>query len=122
MRAAIIVSVISFSISCAGERAGGPGPPAAIGDPAAGKELIQKYACTACHQIPGIGGRHGSLGPSLARAGSQPTLGGRVPNQPETMARFLVSPQSIDPQNTMPPVGLSGAEARHITAYLMTLR
>ena len=86
-----------------------------------GKELIDKFACTACHAIPGCE-RGGSLGPSLAGIGSRPQISGRVPNNMSTMTAYIVDPSSVDPPTRMPPVGATEAEARDIAAFRFTLR
>ena len=93
-----------------------------VGDPAIGRQHIDRYACLACHRIPGFEGPQGSLGPSLAGMGSRPLIGGRVPNNPDTMTAFLQNPQAVDPNSRMTPVGVSEEDARHITAFLFTLK
>lgn len=113
--------------ACAAEKPQQPTQTAAsvatpAGNPARGKELIDTYACTACHGVPGFEGPHGSLGPTLAGIATRPHIGGRVPNDPQTMAAYLQNPPAVDPPTRMPPLGLTEEEARHIAAYLFTLR
>ena len=115
-----IVAIVVLFAACAAERPATVVAPA--GNRETGKELIQKYACLACHQIPGFDGPQGSLAPALAGMASRPAISGRVPNDPATMTAFLQNPQAVDPQNQMPPLGISEDEARHITAYLLTLK
>lgn len=95
---------------------------ASVGNPETGRQLIEKYACLACHQIPGFEGPQGFLGPSLEGMASRPTISGRVPNDVTTMTAYLQNPPAIDPPTRMPPLGISEEEARHVTAYLFTLK
>ncbi len=92
------------------------------GDPDRGPALIHKYGCGACHLIPGIEGSRGMIGPPLKGIGSRAHLAGRLPNTPENMLRWIEDPQSIARGTAMPDMGVSQIEARHIAAYLYTLR
>ncbi len=92
------------------------------GDPGQGALLIRKYGCSACHTIPGIEGARGMIGPPLNGIAERIYLGGQLPNTPENMMRWIQDPQSIARGTAMPNLGVSGAEARHIAAYLYTLR
>lgn len=88
-----------------------------------GREVIARYGCNVCHTVPGIEGPQGSLAPTLAGVATRPTLSnGTVTNTPENLARFIVSPGSMNPATRMPGAGLSNAEAADVTAYLLTLR
>ena len=123
-----LLLVLAATLGCGGEApheapaAAGRGAATGAGDPAIGRQHIDRYACLACHRIPGFDGPQGSLGPSLAGMGSRPTIGGRVPNNRETMTAFLQNPQAVDPDSRMTPVGVSEEDARHITAFLFTLQ
>ena len=92
------------------------------GNPEHGVVLIQKYGCSACHTIPGIEGARATIGPSLDRIGQRASLAGELPNTPENLIRWITDPQSVERGTTMPDVGVSDREARHIAAYLYTLR
>lgn len=130
MRRLALASIVVAALGCgtdapshASSVAGGTGAGAAsTGDPAIGRQLVDQYACLACHQVPGFEGPQGSLGPSLAGIGSRPTIGGRVPNSAATLTTFLQNPQAVDPQNRMMSVGVSEEDARHIAAFLFTLQ
>ena len=88
-----------------------------------GKQLIVQYGCNVCHVIPGTDGPQGSLGPTLAGIATRPMLSnGTVQNTPANLARFVQTPQALNPQSSMPPIGLSDADAEAIAAYLQTLR
>jgi cytochrome c len=92
------------------------------GDPDQGAVLIRKYGCQACHLIPGIEGARGMIGPPLNGIAARTYLGGQLPNTPENMMRWIQDPQGIERGTAMPNVGVSTREARHIAAYLYTLR
>ncbi|MDQ2695534.1 MAG: c-type cytochrome [Pseudomonadota bacterium] len=92
------------------------------GDPDLGRELVIAYGCPACHQLPEIGTVQGSVGPSLAGFGRRGYIAGRLPNRPEMLTAWLRNPPAIDPQTAMPSLGVGEAEARHMAAFLYTLR
>jgi cytochrome c2 len=92
------------------------------GDPARGQALIASYGCTACHAIPGIAAFVGTVGPPLAGFSRRAYIAGRLPNRPMMLTAWLRDPPAIDPATVMPDVGLSEADARHVAAYLYTLR
>ncbi|WP_156885447.1 c-type cytochrome [Massilia niastensis] len=92
------------------------------GDPQRGLQLIRQYQCGACHAIPGVQGAGGDAGPSLEHIGRLSYIAGGIPNQPARMVRWLQHPPSLKPGTLMPALGLSEDEARHMAAYLYTLR
>ena len=95
-------------------------PPA--GDPSHGKQLIDQYGCTTCHIIPGLEGPKGMIGPSLEHIASRPILARKLPNSPASLTQYIQNPQSADPENAMPNLGVKPDEARDIAAYLLTLK
>lgn len=126
---AIATLVLGLFARCSAEKPAAQSPqarvapaPAAAGSASAGKKLIDQYACLSCHKIPGFEGPQGSMGPSLEAFASRKTIAGGIPNEPQTVTAYLQNPQAVDPQNRMPPLGISEPEARDITAYLLTLR
>lgn len=92
------------------------------GDPAQGQRLMAQYQCTACHAIPAVPGAAGNTGPPLAGFGRRSYIAGGIPNTPAALARWLDNPQALKPGTPMPDLGVSPAEARHMAAYLATLR
>lgn len=92
------------------------------GDATVGKRLMEQYQCGACHAIPGVGAATGSAGPPLDKFGRRSYIAGRFPNLPGPLASWLVNPPAMKPGTTMPDLGVSPAEARHMAAYLYTLR
>ncbi|HEX8172568.1 MAG TPA: c-type cytochrome [Thermoanaerobaculia bacterium] len=100
---------------------GAPPPPA--GNAAHGKQLVAQYGCNVCHVIPDVAGPQGSLGPPLAGVAARPSIShGRVPNNPANLARFIENPAALNPGSSMPPLGISTADAQDIAAYLLTLK
>jgi cytochrome c len=92
------------------------------GDPGAGREAITRYACGTCHEIPGIDGANGMIGPSLAGIADRTVLAGQLPNRPDNMIRWIRDPQSALPGTAMPDLDVSEKDGRDIAAYLYTLQ
>jgi cytochrome c len=92
------------------------------GIPDIGRRLIGDFGCGACHLVPGVRGARGTVGPPLTHFGFRGYVAGTLPNRPETLVRFLRDPPSVQPQTAMPVLGVTDEEARHIAAYLYTLR
>jgi cytochrome c len=77
--------------------------------------------CAACHQVPGVTGATGRVGPSLAGIAHQQIIAGHFANTPEALARWIAHPQLLLPGDAMPEMGLSLEQARSIATYLYTL-
>lgn len=92
------------------------------GDVTRGRQLIARYGCTSCHQIPGVDGPKGMVGPPLDHMASRQYIAGKFANTPQNMMAWLQNPQSLDPVNAMPNLGVTPADARDMTAFLDTLR
>jgi cytochrome c2 len=88
----------------------------------AGKAAINRYGCGACHQIPGIPGAQGKVGPSLKAIGIRSEIAGVLVNNPQNLTRWVRHPQEVVPGNGMPDQGVTEREARDIAAYLYTIR
>lgn len=105
-----------------------PAPAAATrnvesGNAERGKALAAQYGCNVCHVVPGVEGPQGSLGPSLAGVASRPAISyGKVQNTPENLVKYVQDPPSMNPQSSMPPIGLTDVDAKDIAAYLLTLK
>jgi cytochrome c2 len=122
-RILIVALLIGSVAGCSEpEAAGLAGNPQSIGDPAQGQALIEKLGCGSCHDIPGVIGAHGMVGPPLTRMASRQYVAGLLRNTPENMVRWLRFPQKVVPGNAMPNLGLSDRDARQIAAYLATLK
>lgn len=87
-----------------------------------GAKLIGSIGCGSCHNIPGIDGADGKVGPPLTDIGERRFIAGVLSNTPGNMIVWLKNPQAVVPGNAMPDLGLTDKEARDIAAYLYTLR
>lgn len=92
------------------------------GNPAVGEVAVRQYACTTCHQIPGVVGPDTWVGPSLRHIGDRIYIAGRLPNTPDNMTAWLVDPQAIAPNSAMPDLGVTSAHARDIAAFLYRMK
>jgi cytochrome c len=92
------------------------------GDPKLGSAAISKYGCGSCHAIPGVPGATATVGPSLQALGQRTFLAGRLPNTPENLMQWVRHPQGVEPGNAMPELSVTDEDARHIAAYLYTLK
>jgi cytochrome c len=99
-----------------------PASRVAGGDPERGRLLVQQYQCAACHFIPEVQGPNGDAGPSLQSMGRMSYIAGSIPNQPENMIRFLQNPPAVKPGTLMPALGISDDEARHMAAFMYSLK
>lgn len=91
-------------------------------DPLLGQRLVTQYQCGSCHAIPGVAAARGIRGPSLEAFGRRSYIAGHVPNRPEALVRWIVQPDALVPGTLMPSMGVSPGDARHMAAYLGTLR
>jgi cytochrome c2 len=102
-----------------------PEPPAHLriagGDAERGRTLIQRYKCGSCHNIEGIPGAKGVVGPPLTDYAQRVLLAGIIPNAPRTLVPWLMNPPAIDPDTAMPNLGVTEPEARDMATYLYTL-
>ena len=100
-----------------------PAPPVvAGGDAKLGARLVGQFQCGSCHMIPDIPAAQGRTGPTLAQYGRRSYIAGSIPNVPDNLMRWIVNPPAMQPGTTMPAMGVSDVEARHMAAYLYTLR
>jgi cytochrome c2 len=92
------------------------------GDPDRAPDLITRYGCAGCHDIPGVRGASGRVGPPLRQVAGRVYIGGVLANRPDNLVRWIVNPRAVSPKTAMPVTGISEADARHVAAYLLTLR
>lgn len=91
-------------------------------EPGRGRRLLAQFQCGSCHVIPGVEAARGTAGPPLATFGRQSYIAGTLPNDPGALARWIVDPPAVKPGTAMPALGVSPDDARHMAAYLATLR
>jgi cytochrome c len=87
-----------------------------------GKALIHEYGCGSCHDIQGVDGAHGLVGPSLDRIGNRTFIAGVLLNTPDNLIRWLKDPPAVDSMTAMPNMQLTDRDTKDIAAYLYTLR
>ena len=92
------------------------------GDPSKGPGLIRHYGCGGCHEVPGVRGASGRVGPSLDHVGARVYLAGMVTNTPTNMVQWIVNPKEITPRTAMPVTGISDKQARDVAAYFYSRR
>lgn len=92
------------------------------GDATVGHRLIAAHGCATCHMVPGRRWPQGRVGPPLAGFATRGYIAGILPNTPENLVHWLRDPTGVAPRTAMPDLGLNEAEARHIAAFLVTLR
>jgi cytochrome c len=92
------------------------------GDAERGRTLMRSYGCGTCHVIPGVTGADGLVGPPLGGIASRSYIAGVLPNAPDNMLRWLRDPPAVDSLTAMPNVGVTPMDARHLAAYLYTLK
>jgi cytochrome c len=90
------------------------------GDAARGREAIARYGCGACHQIPGVTGARGIVGPSLRGVAARPYLAGHLPNGPANLEAWIRRPREVDPKTIMPDLAVTERDARDIATFLLT--
>jgi len=91
------------------------------GSPARGRAELGAVGCGSCHEIPGVRGARGLVGPPLGGIADRTMLAGRSPNTPDNMIAWIRDPQAIEPGTAMPNLGVDERTARDMTAYLYTL-
>jgi cytochrome c oxidase subunit II len=87
-----------------------------------GQRLFMGGPCAACHSIAGTpaGGR---LGPDLTHLASRTFLGaGAVPNNPLSLAHWILDPHALKPGVHMPATSLSSDDLADLVSYLETLQ
>jgi cytochrome c len=89
-----------------------------LGNVQRGEAAMTRYGCAACHAIPGIAGARGQTGPDLSNVRQRATLAGKLPNDPETLVRWLMHPQQLVPGTGMPGQGVTEHDSRDMAAYL----
>jgi cytochrome c2 len=87
-----------------------------------GRTEIRKYGCNTCHEIAGVPGARGLIGPDLNGVGQRYYIAGELPNTPENLMLWIEHPRQVEPHTAMPEMGVTEQDGRDIAAYLYTLR
>jgi len=87
------------------------------GDPERAVPAIIRNGCGGCHEIPGVPGARGTVGPSLQGVVERGYIGASRAT-PDAMMQWISRARDVDPKTAMPNTNLSPQEARDITAYL----
>ena len=95
--------------------------PLGTGSVATGRDAIRGYGCASCHQIAGIPGPQGSVGPPLTGIADRRTIAGHLPHTPENLARWIQAPQEVEPETIMPDLGVTDEDVVDIISYLYSL-
>lgn len=118
-RDCVVLAAGALAASCGAARVEPRTLPGA--DPGEGRRIIQRVGCGACHDVPGVAWPKGRVGPSLAGFADRALIAGGLPNQPQTLVRFLRNAPELMAQTGMPPMPITEREARDVAAYLYTL-
>jgi cytochrome c oxidase subunit 2 len=87
-----------------------------------GKKLVTQGACAGCHIIEGTNATVGRSGPNLTHLARRGTIAaGWLPNNAESLTRWIHDPQAVKPGAKMPNLGLSEQDLAYVVAYLQTL-
>jgi cytochrome c oxidase subunit 2 len=88
-----------------------------------GQELFVANGCGACHTIRGTQAR-GVLGPDLTHVGGRLSLGaGMLPNNAETLLRWIARTEQVKPGVLMPAFGmLPNEDLKALAAYMEALK
>ena len=88
----------------------------------AGYQTFLASGCAACHAIDGTAAQ-GRVGPDLTHVGSRASIAaGMFPNEPEWLAAWLRSPDSMKPGALMPDLNLSEGRVTALVRMLEGLR
>jgi cytochrome c2 len=119
-----VVALVIGTVGAAGcsKGLGAPSPVVPGGSPELGRKAIRHYGCGSCHEIPGVRGANGLVGPPLIKFSRRGYIAGELKNNAENLQRWLVDPQAIEPGTDMPNLHVTPDDARNITAYLYTLK
>lgn len=114
MRRLWMLMICAMLAACEQDRAAVP-PAERSGNRYAGKQLLERYGCAACHRIQGMPLHDSQAGPSLERIAHASYVAGVLPNTQRNLERWIMQPS---PGSAMPNLGVTEAEARDMAAYL----
>lgn len=76
------------------------------GDPSRGAIYVKLVGCGACHEIAGVPGANGHVGPSPREFGARVYVAGVVPNTPANLIHWIRAPRELSPHTAMPTTGM----------------
>jgi cytochrome c len=88
------------------------------GNARVGRVEIRKYGCNACHEISGVPGARGLIGPPLTNINQRYYIAGEIANTPNNLMSWIQHPHQIEPHTLMPDMEVSEQDSRDIAAYL----
>jgi cytochrome c2 len=121
-RRAIAAALLTMVTSSAGACRAAEGSVIAGASVERGRQSLAGFGCGSCHEIRGVTGAHGKVGPPLDGVATRSIIAGELPNTPENMVRWIRDPVAIEPNTAMPNLQVSEEAARDMVAYLYTLR
>lgn len=83
------------------------------------RTALRQYACVTCHRVAGSVGPDTHVGPPLEQLWRRERIAGRLPNDVDSLTRWIRSPQSVDPETAMPDMGVTEEHARLIAEHLL---
>lgn len=119
---ALLAGLLAGAVAACGSNSRSPVIEVPGGDAELGATLVRQWGCGSCHTIPGIRGANGLVGPPLGEFGSRAYIAGNLANNPDNLMRWIMDPQAIEPGTAMPDTNVTQEVARHMSAYLYTLR
>lgn len=92
-------------------------------EPAAadGRRVFLTQSCVTCHRVRGTPAA-GTFGPDLTHLANRQTLCTYLPNDHDTLRRWVVDPQKLKPGCWMPAMNLSPQQVDLVVKYLESLR
>ena len=87
-----------------------------------GKSLFISKACTGCHTVQGIPEAQGKVGAELTHTASNPMIAGVLPNNEESLRKWLKDPTQVKPGTLMPNQYLTDSEIEALVTFLQTLK
>ena len=86
-----------------------------------GHDAIERYGCTACHQIGDLPGTRFESAAPLEGVAERAFIAGVLATSPDNLARWIRNPPSLKPGTGMPALAMSERESRDMAAYLYSL-
>jgi cytochrome c1 len=122
VRAFVAVVGISVSVVACSRSEPATDQQIANSDSDRGRVAIERFGCGSCHDIPGVRGANGMVGPPLTHWSQRRIIAGEMENTPDHLITWITMPQAVEPGTAMPNMGVSDGEARDIAAYLYSIK